>query len=593
MLNESTRTHWLLNLAHLRKVAALYGPEEAKKVAAVFKTISLLSSFSASADTLNALAVSLARKNLNGNSGAQILTMTSNEFATLAVGAVSKDEKRRLKLSLNAIVASKCDLQADVYPMWVAAREMRKIDAAASQGDLLRALYDAKGDVDARIVDALVTNEFTRYFIIRLLRIDDKARDAESVAEALKAAVAGFIAGLPHFFEALAIPEVLTAAPVALAAVTGGLPTVPAVSEAAAHPPVTSAAPTSAAAAPRRSRAPAQPPITAAAPTSAAAAISAQPPVTAAAPTSDGTIVPHGSMHAGGTGGFGDSPSTPYAFCSPAGYGFSTPAGGAIPQWSFGDASGFGGGHVATVELPATAGRLGGGGAAPVPVTADDLANLLGMIAVGQMAQSAQAAAQSAHQSAQIAALTAEISRLAALPASMPKGSPERNVRAEVLTMFDTLNSTLRSNQEQLNTTLEGLSDKLDTNGAAVQGSFASSTSLILLGLESAKKETVDAVESGRSAVLSAIDVMAQSAHLDREAAHLDREAARDSAHLDRESNTANLMLAIQALRPAAHGPSAASASRANMQPTTPRQATGVCTFARPTQCACRQAPTD
>jgi creatinine amidohydrolase len=46
-----------------------------------------------------------------------------------------------------------------------------------------------------------------------------------------------------------------------------------------------------------------------------------------------------------------------------------------------------------------------------VPVTADDLANLLGMIAVGQMAQSAQAAAQSAHQSAQIAALTAEISR--------------------------------------------------------------------------------------------------------------------------------------------------------------------------------------
>ena len=291
-------------------------------------------------------------------------------------------------------------------------------------------------------------------------------------------------------------------------------------------------------------------------------------------------------MHAGGMGGFGDGPSTPYAFCSPAGYGFSTPAGGAIPQWSFGDASGFGGGHVAAIELPATAGRLGGGGAVPVPVTADDLANLLGMIAVGQMAQSAQAAAQSAHQSAQIAALTAEISRLAALPATMPKGSPERNVRAEVLTMFDTLNSTLRSNQEQLNTTLEGLSDKLDTNGAAVQGSIASSTSLMLLGLESAKKETVDAVESGRSAVLSAIDVMAQSAHLDRE-------AARDSARLERESNTANLMLAIQALRPAAHGPSAASASRANTQPTTPRQAAGVCTFARPTQCACRQAAND
>jgi hypothetical protein len=476
--------------------------------------------------------------------------------------------------------------------MWLAAREMRKIDAAASQGDLLRALRDAKGDVDARIVDALVTNEFTRYFIIRLLRIDDKARDAESVAEALKAAVAGFIAGLPHFFEAAAVPEVLTAAPVALASVTGGLPDVPAVSEAAAHPPVTAAAPTSAAA-PRRSRAPAQPPVAAAAPTSAAAAISAQPPVTAAAPTSDGTIVPHGSMHAGGMGGFGDGPSTPYAFSSPAGYGFSTPAGGDISQWSFGDASGFGGGHVAAIELPATAGRLGGGGAVPVPVTADDLANLLGMIAVGQMAQSAQAAAQSAHQSAQIAALTAEISRLAALPASMPKGSPERNVRAEVLTMFDTLNSTLRSNQEQLNTTLEGLSDKLDTNGAAVQGSIASSTSLMLLGLESAKKETVDAVESGRSAVLSAIDVMAQSAHLDRESAHLDREAARDSARLDRESNTANLMLTIQALRPAAHGPSAASASRANTQPTTPRQAAGVCTFARPTQCACRQAAND
>jgi len=222
---------------------------------AVFKTISLLSFFSASADTLNALAISLARKNLNGNSGAQILAMTSNEFATLIVGAASKDEKRRLKLSLNKIVQSNCDLQSDVYPMWLAAREMRNIDAAASQGDLLRALYDAKGDVDARIVNALVTNEFTRHFIIRLLRIDDTARDAESVAEALKAAVAGFIAGLPHFFEAAAVPEVLTAAPVALAAVTGGLP---AVSEVAAHPPVTAAAPTSAAApvvlAPRRSR---------------------------------------------------------------------------------------------------------------------------------------------------------------------------------------------------------------------------------------------------------------------------------------------------------------------------------------------------
>jgi len=343
MLNESARTHCLLNPARLREVAALYGPEEAKKVAAVFKTISLLSFFSASADTLNALAVSLARKNLNGNSGAQILAMTSNEFATLAVGAASKEEKLRLKLSLNKIVQSNCDLQSDVYPMWLAAREMRKIDAAASQGDLLRALHDAKGDVDARIVDALVTNEFTRHFIIRLLSIDDKARDAESVAEALKAAVAGFIAGLPHFFEAAAVPEVLTAAPVALAAVTGGLPAVPAVSEAAAHPPVTAAAPTSAAAAPRRSRAPAQPPITAAAPTSAAAVISAQP--------------------------------------------------------------------------------------------------------------------------------------------------PERNVRAEVLTMFDTLNSTLLSNQEQLNTTLVGLIDKLDTNGAAVQGSIASSTSLMLVALESAKKE--------------------------------------------------------------------------------------------------------
>ena len=553
MLTDSARTHSLLNLAHLREVAALYGPEEAKKVAAVFKTISLLSSFSAkfSADTLDALVKALARKNLNGNSAAQILTMTSNEFATLAVGAVSKDEKRRLKQSLNAIVASKCDFQADVYPMWLAAREMRKIDAAASQGDLLRALYDATGDVDARIVDALVTNEFTRYFIIRLLRLDDEARDAESVAEALKSAVAGFIAGLPHFFEAAAVPE------------------------AAAHPP-----------------------ITAAAPISSAAAISAQPPITTA-PTSDGTIVPLGSMHGGGTGGFGDSPSTPYAFCSSAGYGFSTPTGGAILQWSFGGASGFGGGHVAAIELPATAGRLGGGGAAPVPVTADDLANLLGMIAVGQMAQSAQAAAQSAHQSAQIAALTAELSRIAALPASMPEGSPERNVRAEVLTMFDTLNSTLLSNQEQLNTTLEGLgdklddlSDKLDTNGAAVQGSIASSTSGMLVALESAKKETVDAVESGRSAVLSAIDAMAQSAHLDREAARLDREAARDSARLDREYNTANLTLAIHALRPvAAHGPSVASASRANTQPSTPRQAAGVCTFARPTQCACRQAP--
>ena len=364
MLTDSARPHSLLNLAHLREVAALYGPEEAKKVAAVFKTISLLSSFSAkfSADTLDALVKALARKNLNGNSAAQILTMTSNEFATLAVGAVSKDEKRRLKQSLNAIVASKCDFQADVYPMWLAAREMRKIDAAASQGDLLRALYDATGDVDARIVDALVTNEFTRYFIIRLLRLDDEARDAESVAEALKSAVAGFIAGLPHFFEAAAVPE------------------------AAAHPP-----------------------ITAAAPISSAAAISAQPPITAA-PTSDGTI--------------------------------------------------------------------------------------------------------------------------------------------------------------------------------------ASSTSGMLVALESAKKETVDAVESVRSAVLSAIDAMAQSAHLDREAARLDREAARDSARLDRESNTANLMLAIHALRPvAAHGPSVASASRANTQPSTPRQAAGVCTFARPTQCACRQAP--
>ena len=363
MLTDSTRTHCLLNLAHLREVAALYGPEEAKKVAAVFKTISLLSSFSAkfSADTLDALVKALARKNLNGNSAAQILTMTSNEFATLAVGAVSKDEKRRLKQSLNAIVASKCDFQADVYPMWLAAREMRKIDAAASQGDLLRALYDATGDVDARIVDALVTNEFTRYFIIRLLRLDDEARDAESVAEALKSAVAGFIAGLPHFFEAAAVPE------------------------AAAHPP-----------------------ITAAAPISSAAAISAQPPITAA-PTSDGTI--------------------------------------------------------------------------------------------------------------------------------------------------------------------------------------ASSTSGMLVALESVKKETVDAVESVRSAVLSAIDAMAQSAHLDREAARLDREAARDSARLDREYNTANLTLAIHALRPvAAHGPSVASASRANTQPSTPRQAAGVCTFARPTQCACRQA---
>jgi hypothetical protein len=65
-----------------------------------------------------------------------------------------------------------------------------------------------------------VTNKFTRYFIIHLLRIDDKVRDAESVAEGLKAAVAGFIAGLPHFFEAAAVPEVLTAAPVALAAST-------------------------------------------------------------------------------------------------------------------------------------------------------------------------------------------------------------------------------------------------------------------------------------------------------------------------------------------------------------------------------------
>ena len=250
MLNEST--HWLLNLAHLRKVAALYGPEEAKKVAAVFKTISLLSSFSASADTLNALEVSLARKNLNGNSGAQILAMTSNEFATLIVGAVSK-EKRRLKLSLNNLVAANCDLQSDVYPMWLAAREMRKIDAATSQGDLLRALHDAKGDVDAHIVDALVTNKFTRYFIIHLLRIDDKVRDAESVAEGLKAAVAGFIAGLPHFFEAPAIPDTPRCSRPRRPSPSSTVASLPSLPSLRWHLPITSAAPTLAAT-DRRSR---------------------------------------------------------------------------------------------------------------------------------------------------------------------------------------------------------------------------------------------------------------------------------------------------------------------------------------------------
>jgi hypothetical protein len=179
------------------------------------------------------------------------------------------------------------------------------------------------------------------------------------------------------------------------------------------------------------------------------------------------------------------APPSSYDYNTPAGrfnavgLGFATPgftpsagAGGGAMPGTFG---GGGFGATAAIELLGTGTPASMGGGA-VPMTAETLHNFFTMIAIGTMS-SAQ----------KIEQLTAELNRIKELP----KGSPEKTILPQVRSMIDELKTTLKANQEQLQSENDVLLNAIDSNKTAT---------LV------AKEETLAAVDAAKEETLAAVD---------------------------------------------------------------------------------------
>ena len=421
--------------------------------------ITAISTPSTNQGELDACVDSLRRKGIHGMSGVKAIISISTHYAATCCPNVpdSKSNKKPVKSALKDVLnhiaerETRSTVSPD-YPYWFARCLIKAADKAAVDGDFTGVYNARKRDVHEAIIDELLKNRSSRHFLAFMLDIDIDTSNVDFKAT-LEAAMVGFVAGLPNFFDAPAVPP-------ALVAVAAGLVTAP---PAETAPLDTSLAP-------------------AAALDSLARGINL-----GAGGINLGAV----GIEAGGLGALAHAlvpaqpttvrgaPPSSYDYNTPtgaAGLGFTTPAlttsagvgGGAMPR-TFGS-GGFG--ATAAIELLGTGTPASTGGGA-VPVTAETLANLLSMI-LGQMSLAQK-----------IEELTAELKRIKALP----MGLSEKTI---LLSMQ--LNTTLNAYQEQLN----GNQEQLEGIGDVFVDSFekiATNLKGITAEIEKGNQETFDSFE--------------------------------------------------------------------------------------------------
>ena len=438
--------------------------------------ITAISTPSTNQGELDACVDSLRRKGIHGMSGVKAIISISTHYAATCCPNVpdSKSNKKPVKSALKDVLnhIARRETRSTVspdYPYWLARCLIKAADKAAVDGDFTGVYNARKRDVHAAIIDELLKNRSSRHFLAFMLDIDIDTSNVDFKAT-LEAAMVGFVAGLPNFFDAPAVPP-------ALVAVAAGPVTAP---PAETAPLDTSLAP-------------------AAALDSLAGGINL-----GAGGINLGAV----GIEAGGLGALAHAlvpaqPTTvrgapPSSYeCTPAGrfnpwdtaagLGFTTPGfttsagvgGGAMPR-TFGS-GGFG--ATAAIELLGTGTPASTGGGA-VPVTAETLeklANLLSMIALGQMS-SAQ----------KIDQLNATVNHIKALP----KDSPEKTILPQVLSKLDELKTelktTLNANQEQFQSENDVLLNAIDSNKAATLAAVDDAKEETLAAVDAAKEETLE-----------------------------------------------------------------------------------------------------
>jgi len=415
---------------------------------------------------LSACVDAMRRMGIHGlsASSAKAIVSIATHYAATCCPCVpgSKSNKKPVKSALKYVLNHIADqetrsTESPDYAYWLARRLIKAADKAAVGGDFTGVYNARKRDVHAAIIDALLKNRSSRHFLAFMLDIDIDTSNVDFKA-ALEAAMVGFVAGLPNFFDAPAVPSALvdfTAGPVtATPAETAPLDTL---SEPATALMAVATAP------------PALDSLTGGIKFNlgadgieagglgalAHALVPAQPtPVRGAPPSSYDYNTPAGRFNAVGLG-----------FATP-GFTPSAGAGGGAMPGTF-DGGGFG--ATAAIELLGTGTPASMGGGA-VPMTAETPLNFFSMIALGQIEQ-----------------LTAELNRIKELP----KGSPEKTILPQVRSMLDELKTTLKANQELLVKRVKHLQSEIDSNKTAT---------LV------AKEETLAAVDAAKEETFAAVD---------------------------------------------------------------------------------------
>ena len=419
---------------------------------------------------LNGCVDAMRRMGIRGLSGAKAIVSTATHYAATCCPCIpdSKSNKKPVKSALKYVLNHIADqetrsTESPDYAYWLARRLIKAADKAAVGGDFTGVYNARKRDVHAAIIDALLKNQSSRHFLAFMLDIDIDTSNVDFKA-ALEAAMVGFVAGLPNFFDAPAVPSALvdfTAGPVtATPAETAPLDTL---SEPATALMAVATAP------------PALDSLTGGIKFNlgadgieagglgalAHALVPAQPtPVRGAPPSSYDYNTPAGRFNAVGLG-FATTGFTP-----------SAGAGGGAMPGTFG---GGGFGATAAIELLGTGTPASMGGGA-VPMTAETLHNFFTMIAIGTMS-SAQ----------KIEQLTAELNRIKELP----KGSPEKTILPQVRSMIDELKTTLKANQEQLQSENDVLLNAIDSNKTATLVAKEET----LAAVDAAKEETFEMIK--------------------------------------------------------------------------------------------------
>jgi hypothetical protein len=417
---------------------------------------------------LSACVDAMQRKGIHGLSGAKAFVSIATHYAATGCPCIpdSKSNKKPVKSALKYVLNHIADqetrsTESPDYAYWLARRLIKAADKAAVGGDFTGVYNARKRDVHAAIIDALLKNRSSRHFLAFMLDIDIDTSNVDFKA-ALEAAMVGFVAGLPNFFDAPAVPSALvdfTAGPVtATPAETAPLDTL---SEPATALMAVATAP------------PALDSLTGGIKFNlcadgieagglgalAHALVPAQPtPVRGAPPSSYDYNAPAGRFNAVGLG-----------FATP-GFTPSAGAGGGAMPGTFG---GGGFGATAAIELLGTGTPASMGGGA-VPMTAETPLNFFSMIALGQIEQ-----------------LTAELNRIKELP----KGSPEKTILPQVRSMLDELKTTLKANQELL---VKHLQSKIDVLLNAID---SNKTATLV-----AKEETLAAVDAAKEETFAAVD---------------------------------------------------------------------------------------